>query len=314
MKKFQKDYLDHIGMGYEYRSEFISCEICGEQEYTVIRETIDIGKGVYGKFPVVACNTCGLLYQNPRFEKKFYDDYYSKYYRKVVCKDAEPSLEFVEDQIKRGELLFESIKGYFDVPGAMLDVGCSVGGLLVHFINQGWNASGIDPDQGYVKYGRDKLGLSLENIGAEEMVLESNKYDLIIIMDSLEHVYDPNLTLELCRKASRPNAILLLEGRGIPQKNSKIYFNHNHHRYFSLNTFELMMFKHGWKTIFSTEDSICETTQKGKGAIYCIGQVSSIPERNAFENMCKSGKRDDPQDILKRFDEVDREWDQKHLS
>jgi SAM-dependent methyltransferase len=314
MENYQKKYLDHIGMGYDYNAGFIPCEICGDQEFTVIRETIDIGKGVFGKFPVVACNTCGLLYQNPRFEKKFYEDYYSKYYRRVVCKDTEPSLEFVEDQIKRGELLFETIKKYIDSPGTMLDVGCSVGGILVHFIKKGWNAFGVDPDQGYVRYGREKLGLPIENTGAEEMVLEPNKYDLIIIMDSLEHVYDPNLTLELCRKASRPNAFLLLEGRGIPQKDSKVYFNHNHHRYFSLNSFELMMFKHGWKPVFSTEESICETTQKGKGAIYCMGQMSSVPERSAFDNMYKSGKREDPQDILKKFDEIDRKWEQKQAS
>ena len=273
MTKYQKEYLDNIGIGCDYSTGFIPCDICGDQEYTVIRETIDIGNGAFGKLPVVACNTCGLLYLNPIFEKEFYENYYSENYRKVVCNNTEPSQEFVEDQIKRGEVLYETVAKYFDSPGTMLDVGCSVGGLMVHFIKQGWSASGVDPDHGYVRYGRDKLGLSIENVGAEEMVLEPNKYDLIIIMDSLEHVYNPNLTLELCRKASRPNAILLLEGRGIPQKDSKMYFNHNHHRYFSLNTFELMMFKHGWKNVFSTEESICATAMKGKGAIYCIGQM-----------------------------------------
>jgi len=40
----------------------------------------------------------------------------------------------------------------------------------------------------------------------------------------------------------------------------------------------------------------------------------NIPERSAFEGMCKSGKRDDPQDILKKFDEIDRKWEQQHPS
>lgn len=306
MEQFLKEYLQHIQMEGDYTSEYIPCEICGDKSYTIIREVISIGKGSFGKLPVVACNTCGFLYQNPRFNKQFYEDYYARHYRNVIFGKSEPSPEFVEDQIKRGELLYESIRSYLPERGALLDVGSSVGGMMMAFMRQGWEALGTDPDIGFVNYGKEKLGLPVVAVGAEEMQLEDKKFDLIIIMGSLEHVYEPNITLNLCHKAAKPGSLLLLEGRGHPQSASKTYFNQNHHRYFTLNSIELMMIKHGWKPFFTTDDLICG--QSRPGGIYSLGRLEQVPTQAEFLEIIRSGKREIPEEILGKFDAVDRKW------
>jgi SAM-dependent methyltransferase len=306
METFLKDYLRHIQMEGDYTSEYIPCEICGDPASTVVREEISLGKGIFGKLPVVTCNTCGFLYQNPRFNKEFYEDYYAKHYRNVIFGKTDPSQEFVDDQIRRGGLLYESIVSHLPERGALLDVGSSVGGMMQAFMEHGWEALGTDPDIGFVNYGKEKLGLPVIAVGAEEMELEARKYDLIIIMGSLEHVYDPNLTLELCRKAAKPGSLLLLEGRGHPQSASKTYFNHNHHRYFTLNSIELMMFKHGWQPLLTTDNLICGPTRPG--GIYCLGRLGAVPTHDEFLAMIRSGKREAPETILGKFDALDRKW------
>jgi SAM-dependent methyltransferase len=306
MEQFLKDYMKHIEMDGDYISEYIPCEICGDDSSTIVREVISIGKGAFGKLPVVTCNTCGFLFQNPRFNKEFYEDYYARHYRNVIFGNTEPSTEFVNDQIKRGELLYESIKSYLPDNGAILDVGSSVGGMLKIFMQNGWEGLGTDPDIGFVNYGKEKLGLPVEAIGAEEMKLEDGKYDLIIIMGSLEHVYDPNFTLELCRSAAKPDSLLLLEGRGHPQSASKTYFNQNHHRYFTLNSIELMMIKHGWQPILTTDDPICGPTRPG--GIYSLGRLGPVPTHEEFLEIIKSDKHESTEFVLEKFNELDRKW------
>ena len=68
-------------------------------------------------------------------------------------------------------------------------------------------------------------------------------------MGSLEHVFDPNKTLKKCRQSAKINSYILLEARGYPQNHSKLYFNHNHHRYFSKKSLEMILLKHGWQPI-----------------------------------------------------------------
>ncbi len=307
MKKFLKDYLNHIQMESNYASKNIPCEICGDTHTTLIRETISIGKGAYGKLPVVACNTCGFLFQNPRFDKKFYQDYYALQYRKVIYGKVIPPPDFVTDQINRGQFLYNSIHHLLPKTGTLLDVGSSVGGMMKAFMERGWDALGTDPDTNFVNFGRNELGLPVIPVSAEEMDLKNQKFDLILIMGSLEHVFDPNKTLEICRAAAKPGSLLLLEGRGHPQSASKNYFNHNHHRYFTLNSIELMMMKFGWQPFLTTDDPLCGPTRPG--SIYSIGRLGSQPSTEEFIAKILGGKRDLVSSVLDLFNQLDRKWD-----
>lgn len=306
MEDFQTEYLKHIGIEGEYSSKQISCEICSGSQCTVIRDNVSLGRGKIGKLPVVACNICGFLYQNPRFDQKFYHDFYHHQYRNVISGSATPSQAFIDDQIQRGRILFENVAPYFEKAGAILDVGSSAGGLMRAFIENGWSGLGTDPDSGYVRYGKEILGLNLEEVSAEDMQLTPQSYDFIIIMGSLEHVFDPNLVLQLCRRASKPEGILLLEGRGHPQSHSQTYFNHNHHRYFSLNSIQLMMLKHGWEPFRVTDEPLCGPTRPG--GIYALGRATTIPSHSTLLELIGNGKSESIVDILDKFERLDREY------
>ena len=304
-----KDYLEYIKIEKNYKREKINCEICSSDEHTLIREISSVGNDNYfAKLPVVACNQCGFLFQNPRFPEEFYKYFYSKNYSAVLHGNTTPlKKNLVDDQLLRSDYLFKSIKDMLPDRGNILDVGSAAGGMMKAFLNNGWDGLGIDPDVVYVEYGKNVLKLPVEVQDAENMDLQPNFYDLTIIMGSLEHIYDPNKTLRACYEAGKENSFLLLEGRGPPQKHSRIYFNHNHHRYFTLNSIQLMMIKHGWKPVLTTGEALTGPIESRKGTIFCLGVKTEKKSNSEFVSYIEHNK-ENISDILLQFEELDKKW------
>ena len=101
--------------------------------------------------------------------------------------------------------------------------------MLLPFLKK-FESSRFDPERIYVNYGKENYNLPIETKCSEEMILK-NSLDLILILGSLEHCYDPNKTLKICSEAKN-DSLIVLEGRGYPRSTAKYYFT-NHHRYFS---------------------------------------------------------------------------------
>ncbi len=306
MEEYIIKYLEHIQSDrFDYEVKMVPCEVCGRMEFTVVREEISLGQGVYGKYPVQACNHCGFLMHNPRFEKTFYQDFYRKYYRRMTHHNTKPMHEFVENQVVRANNMIDYLKDYLPERGAVLDVGSSSGGFLIPFRDMGWDVYGNDPDKEHVEYGINELKLPIEFIDAEEMQLEPNSFDLIIIMGSLEHVYDPNIILKKCRQASKEGGLLVLEGRFRPLGLSKNFFNHNHHRYLRKTHIQLMMIKHGWQPFIATDDPVCGVNVQREGNGYCVGRAITIPTQSELDVVIEGGLKDVPSETIKEFDDFD---------
>lgn len=293
MEAFLLDYLHHIGITDGVTASMVDCEICGGDDFATVVEVVDIGKGAFGRLPIRCCTRCGFMMQNPRFNRHFYSTYYNTYYRTILFGSSEPEKAFIADQVRRGEHLYKSLadRGLLEAPGKILDVGCSAGGLMVSFMRRGWTGLGTDPDLGFVTYGKEKLGLPLVVVDAEDMDLPEAEHDLIIITGSLEHVYDANRVLSLCRRASRPGALLFLEGRALGHGILSGHFSHTHRRYLTSTSLELLMRKHGWQPLFTTDDPLCGPTRPG--GVYCLGRAVEALAPEALQALIRGGKRDD---------------------
>jgi 2-polyprenyl-3-methyl-5-hydroxy-6-metoxy-1,4-benzoquinol methylase len=299
LTKIVKDYLKYLKIKKKVFYKIRSCEICGSKKNTIIQEKISWNRSKYGTFPVVACNFCGFLFQLIKFSKKFYNDFYSEYYRKIIFSNKTPSKEFLQDQEYRGKKLYNFVKKFFKRKGSILDVGSSVGLMLLPFKKKGWQIHGNDPDTPFVKYAVSKLKLPIDLCQAEDMKYDK-KFDLIIIMGSLEHCYDPNIVLKKCAKYSKKNSILVLEGRGDPLGKISDFFNHNHHRYFNGNSLELMMIKHGWTPFLTTQYPIYGPTRLPGYSAY--GRFSSKkPNIKSFKKIIKNGKKETVESVKYRF-------------
>jgi SAM-dependent methyltransferase len=293
-------YVKHVGMDGDYRTADTPCEVCGSPAFSIIREAVLVNEGLEVALKVVACDVCGFLFQTPRFDAGFYDAYYNSHYRRMLSGWTVPSEEFIEDQITRGEFLFTNLSPILPAPGRMLDVGCSSGGIMHVFLKYGWTAFGTDPDAGYVEYGRARLHAPVQLQRAEDMDLEPGSFDLVVITGSLEHVFDPNRVMAICHRAAKPGALLVLEGRGLAQARQVGHCSHNHRRYLTLSSIELIMRKHGWEPLVITDEQLCGPTRPQSS--FGIGAAGAVPEAAEFQVLVSSQNRETSEQIRADFD------------
>ncbi len=274
-------YRRALGIEGSFAVRDLACEVCGGQNVSVVCERVEVEPGVSARLPLAVCERCGYLYHTPRFEESFYERYYAQEYRRRLFGSTTPERAFIADQVRRGELLRLSLAAELPRPGKLLDVGCSAGGLMVDFFEHGWSGLGTDPDVNFVAYGRAELHLPLEAVAAEAMELEPAGFDLIYITGSLEHVNDPNRTLALCRAAARENALIVLEARALGQSLRKGYFTHTHRRYLTIATLELLLRKHGFDPIRSTDEPLCGPTRPG--SVFVLARAGAARGQAAFD-------------------------------
>jgi len=288
-KKIQESFFKKLRIKKKYFLKEINCDICGHEKKKDILKKISLSKDQLIEFPYSMCVKCGHLFQKYKFEKKFYKNFYLKYYRNITHNATSVEPSFFQDQINRGKILHRSLKDFLPLSGKMLDVGCSAGGTMVPFLKKKWKCYGNDPDRNYVQYGKLKK-LNIDYLSSENMVFKKKFFDLIIILGSLEHCYDINKVMSKCSKYSKDESIIVLEGRGRPKSEAKKFFNFNHHRIFTHNSFELLLLKHGWMPLFSTFKNLSGPTRPN--TIFTIGIKSNKLKNKTFQKIIQSGKID----------------------
>ncbi len=126
-------------------------------------------------------------------------------------------LPFLYRKLRRFEL--HRVDGACQLaPGgdSLLEIGCGDGGLLFrlkHKYNQLW---GIDIAPSAVKRVIDRAGSEskiharVEDVNGD-IGFEDAKFDTIIALAVMEHIFDPYHFISLCRRLLRPGGVLIIE-------------------------------------------------------------------------------------------------------
>lgn len=150
-----------------------------------------------------ACRPCGLTFVFPwpddRTLQNHYDDYGRRYYSLDGLQDFLLSSKHYYRELA---LLLRRTK-----PGTLLDVGCSVGGFVQAAGELGYRAEGIDVSPSSVAVGQ-RVGV---NVRAGDFLSSSfaNKFDVITMWATLEHLPGPNRYVARARELLRPGGVLL---------------------------------------------------------------------------------------------------------
>lgn len=105
------------------------------------------------------------------------------------------------------ELLTYFIKLTGKREGRLLDVGCSIGTLVVQANLLGFTASGVDLDRNAVEIGvRLNRRVSYDNV----MTMADSSFDMIVLQHTLEHIEEPLPFLEMLRSKLKPQGYLLI--------------------------------------------------------------------------------------------------------
>ena len=152
-----------------------------------------------------------------------------------------PTEEYVSTQYDRGANVLSYLEQYSIPAGAtLLDHGCASGGTMLPFLEAGWRAIGIDPHEESVRKGVEELELDIRVASGECLPFEDGKFDLVISLGSLEHVHDFRKSMSELHRVLKDGGVLFIRWRsntlwGSPYE----YYNHNHYRFFSPETWRL---------------------------------------------------------------------------
>jgi SAM-dependent methyltransferase len=96
--------------------------------------------------------------------------------------------------------------------GALLDVGCGHGLLLDEARRRGFEVTGLELSHGAAAYARDVLGLDVREEPLERFVESQphGSFQLIVLVDVLEHLEDPLAALDACERLLAPGGALCL--------------------------------------------------------------------------------------------------------
>lgn len=162
-------------------------------------------------FLAMRCRRCGLLYLDARPAAKELPRIYPPHYH--AFNFSPEHFGFVYRVRRRLEA--RRLLGWCRGLGAgarILDVGCGDGfhlRLLRDFGNPGWRLEGVDLHPDAVAAGR-KAGLTIHHGEVESLDLPADHYDLVLLIQTIEHLPDPPGILVTIRRLLRPGGRLVV--------------------------------------------------------------------------------------------------------
>lgn len=203
-------------LGYDYPAQpFVAveqCNLCEGTTFVVLTHSDRYGYPAQAH----ACRTCGLVFLNPRMTAAAYGRFYDGVYRPLVSAfhgrliDAQTiQAEQREYAVERAEFLrpFVAGKGY----ASMLDIGGSTGVVAHHFAEAfGLRGTLIDPAPLEVEQAR-RFGLETITGLIEEHDFGANRFDVVIICQTVDHLLDVAGTLRRVRELLSPNGLLFVD-------------------------------------------------------------------------------------------------------
>lgn len=194
----RSDRIKALAYPYELQPvEWVqSCNLCGGDYFVQITH-----EDRYG-YPASAslCGSCGLVFLNPRMTADAYHQFYSNVYRPLVS--AYHGREINSQTIQSEQRSYAQERANFVAPfiepeptASLLDVGGSTGIVAHHFSNQfGFLAKVVDPSADELEEAK-KRGLETIEGFIEEINIEGEKFDLILLCQTIDHLLDIRKTL-----------------------------------------------------------------------------------------------------------------------
>lgn len=192
--------------------ESAPCAICGG----VDGEPVGVGEDFEYRcapdaFLALRCERCELVRLDPRPAAselgRIYPDSYHAF---AFTAESFGVVHRVRERLEARRMLRAA--RHVPAAGRILDVGCGDGfhlDLLRRFGPPGWTLHGVDLDQRAVQRARGR-GLEVFETSVHGTELQDASYDLVLLIQTIEHVDDPVAVLRSIRRLLRPGGRVLI--------------------------------------------------------------------------------------------------------
>lgn len=241
-------------------SPITACPVCGKQESRVIKtETNHFSTNLliqYEADPVylMQCKNCDFCYTDKLPKDSFF---YETLYNLVSY-----NYEYEHDFHGKRDI-YKDIKqklSKYCPSGSLLDVGSWCGTLLT-FMKDTYTAVGCEISQPAASYAKS-IGLNVRIGSFDAVDFESESFDVITIIDVLEHLPQPGGILEKIHRLLKPNGVVYIKVPNIQAQINKqnllntfnfskggVCTNYVHINHFSHKSLEKILLSLGFEVV-----------------------------------------------------------------
>ena len=243
--------------------KFVSCDLCGENRPELRYKIHKLNRHI------VKCAKCGLFYVNPQEQQNLTYDFEDKRERlnrfQRMCELAAGRYGLCNEDIYAQEEEWRILHFAdradrilrFCTSGRLLDVGCSRGLFLSNFLNKkGFDIYGIEPRDWICAKAAKRLGNKVFCGTLREANLPDAHFDIVTMINLIEHFPSPRDTLLEVNRVMRPGALLVIETPDVEGFLTKIMGNRwyaftesEHNFFFSKTTIRQILSKTGFSAI-----------------------------------------------------------------
>lgn len=96
-------------------------------------------------------------------------------------------------------------------PAKIMELGCGNGSFVALLQKTGFEVFGVEMSPWVVSYAKQTFDIQVERGPFESLTLAPQTLDVIVLMDVLEHLPDPLLTMSRCIDALKPDGLMLIQ-------------------------------------------------------------------------------------------------------
>jgi 2-polyprenyl-3-methyl-5-hydroxy-6-metoxy-1,4-benzoquinol methylase len=259
------------------------CVLCGSSSYVQIasgRDYIYHGSGDY--FSHVSCDACGHVYMNPQPTESEIAIMYPADYGTFSGK-FRGNLNLLA-RIKNSVNLkrFSRVAGVLPKSACVLDVGCGNGELLR-------TLAGTRPDlklfgldwhfPGETRRELEAAGIQLIEGTLESVVLPEEHFDLVLMYQLIEHLWEPRIGLMRLAQALKPGGRIAIETPDTDGYDRRFFAGGTWGGYYVPRHLNLFNFERLARLLTETRFEIVQQTSLPAPVIWCYSFQAVLQER-----------------------------------
>jgi len=194
------------------KQPLLNCQLCNSDDLEIWR--------YINHWTLMRCNTCNFIFLNPRPEPSYYKNLYDPLSQYEYLVDGVKYIEKEDDFIAAYDHWLQDIERKI-LKGKLLEIGSAVGYFLEAAKRRGWDVYGVEISSGGVRYCKEHFGIDVFCGELKEAGIPSGYFDCIVMLHTLEHVYNPMELLSECCRVMRPGGLMVIEVPYLKSVNDK---------------------------------------------------------------------------------------------